>query len=110
MHLRSSSLASSTSEENRIAIVPGTCCLDNELAAARVPISPSSPVGGHTWLGCLGYVAAAVELDKQAQALGIGDARLIVAAGSGGTLAGLLAGPRGAETRGRFSFNRRCHQ
>lgn len=48
MHLRSSSLASSTSDENRIAIVPGTCCLDNELAAARVPISPSSPVGGHT--------------------------------------------------------------
>ena len=50
------------------------------------------PVGGHTWLGCLGYVAAAVELDEQAEALGIGDARLIVAAGSGGTLAGLLAG------------------
>ena len=50
------------------------------------------PVGGHTWLGCLGYVAAAVELDEQAEALGIGEARLIVAAGSGGTLAGLLAG------------------
>ncbi len=50
------------------------------------------PVGGHTWLGCLGYVAAAVELDEQAAALGIADARLIVAAGSGGTLAGLLAG------------------
>ena len=50
------------------------------------------PVGGHSWLGCLGYVAAAVELDEQAGALGIGDARLIVAAGSGGTLAGLLAG------------------
>lgn len=50
------------------------------------------PVGGHSWLGCLGYVAAAVELDEQAQATGIADARLIVAAGSGGTLAGLLAG------------------
>jgi D-cysteine desulfhydrase family pyridoxal phosphate-dependent enzyme len=50
------------------------------------------PVGGHTWLGCLGYVAAAVELDEQAHALGIDDARLVVAAGSGGTLAGLLAG------------------
>jgi D-cysteine desulfhydrase len=50
------------------------------------------PVGGHTWLGCLGYVVAAVELDEQARAVGIGDARLVVAAGSGGTLAGLLAG------------------
>lgn len=50
------------------------------------------PVGGHSWLGCLGYAAAALELDEQAQALGVGDARLVVAAGSGGTLAGLLAG------------------
>ena len=50
------------------------------------------PVGGHTWLGCLGYVAAAVEIDEQARDLGIGHARLVVAAGSGGTLAGLLAG------------------
>lgn len=50
------------------------------------------PVGGHTWLGCLGYVAAAVELDQQAQALGIDEAQVVVAAGSGGTLAGLLAG------------------
>ncbi|MDW8319007.1 MAG: pyridoxal-phosphate dependent enzyme [Anaerolineae bacterium] len=50
------------------------------------------PVGGHHWLGCLGYVAAAAELDQQARSLGIGDARVVVAAGSGGTLAGLLAG------------------
>jgi D-cysteine desulfhydrase len=50
------------------------------------------PVGGHSWVGCLGYVAAAVELDEQARALGIADARLVVAAGSGGTLAGLMAG------------------
>lgn len=50
------------------------------------------PVGGHTWRGCLGYVRAALELDGQARALGIENAYLIVAAGSGGTLAGLLAG------------------
>lgn len=50
------------------------------------------PVGGHSWLGCLGYVAAAVELDEQVRSLGIGEARVVVAAGSGGTLAGLLAG------------------
>jgi D-cysteine desulfhydrase family pyridoxal phosphate-dependent enzyme len=50
------------------------------------------PVGGHSWLGCLGYVSAALEIDEQARLLGIPDARLVLAAGSGGTLAGLMAG------------------
>jgi 1-aminocyclopropane-1-carboxylate deaminase/D-cysteine desulfhydrase-like pyridoxal-dependent ACC family enzyme len=50
------------------------------------------PVGGHTWRGCLGYVRAAVELDEQARALGIENAHVVLAAGSGGTLAGLMAG------------------
>ncbi len=50
------------------------------------------PVGGHNWLGALGYVRAAVEIDAQARALGIDQAWLVVAAGSGGTLSGLLAG------------------
>jgi D-cysteine desulfhydrase family pyridoxal phosphate-dependent enzyme len=50
------------------------------------------PVGGHTWLGCLGYVRAALELDQQVRALGLGKPQLVLAAGSGGTLAGLLAG------------------
>jgi D-cysteine desulfhydrase family pyridoxal phosphate-dependent enzyme len=50
------------------------------------------PVGGHTWLGCLGYAQAAVEIDAQARELGIEKAWLLLAAGSGGTLAGLLAG------------------
>ena len=50
------------------------------------------PVGGHTWRGCLGYVRAAMELDEQARALGIENARVVLAAGSGGTLAGLMAG------------------
>ncbi len=61
---------------------------------ARVQVGPHYfiPVGGHSWLGCLGYLRAAAELDEQAPNLGIGAARLIVAAGSGGTLAGLMAG------------------
>ena len=61
---------------------------------ARASVGPHYfiPVGGHSWLGCLGYVRAAGEIDEQARGLGISDARLIVAAGSGGTLAGLLAG------------------
>ena len=50
------------------------------------------PVGGYAWRGCLGYVRAAVELDGQARALGIGNAAVVLAAGTGGTLAGLLAG------------------
>jgi D-cysteine desulfhydrase len=50
------------------------------------------PVGGHNWRGCLGYVRAALEIDQQARGLGIDNAWLIMAAGSGGTLAGLLTG------------------
>jgi D-cysteine desulfhydrase len=63
---------------------------------ARLRVGPHYfiPVGGHTATGALGYVRAAVEIDEQARGLGIADARLVVAAGSGGTLAGLLAGLR----------------
>lgn len=50
------------------------------------------PVGGHSWLGCLGYVQAAIEIAQQVLEAGIPNARIITAAGSGGTLAGLLAG------------------
>jgi D-cysteine desulfhydrase family pyridoxal phosphate-dependent enzyme len=50
------------------------------------------PVGGHSCLGCLGYVEAAVEIDAQARLLGIENAWLAVAVGSGGTLAGLMVG------------------
>ncbi len=50
------------------------------------------PVGGHNWLGCLGYARAAIEIDEQARQMSLQGARLVVAAGTGGTLAGLLAG------------------
>jgi 1-aminocyclopropane-1-carboxylate deaminase/D-cysteine desulfhydrase-like pyridoxal-dependent ACC family enzyme len=50
------------------------------------------PVGGHSWRGCLGYVRAAIEIEVQSQALSIENAYLVTAAGTGGTLAGLLAG------------------
>jgi len=52
------------------------------------------PLGGSNGLGSLGYVRAALEIEKQAQAAGIADAWIVVATGSGGTLAGLLAGLR----------------
>lgn len=50
------------------------------------------PVGGHSWLGGLGYVRATVEIAEQASALGLERARVVMAAGSGGTLAGVWAG------------------
>ena len=62
------------------------------LARLRVGRHYFIPVGGHGWLGALGYARAAVELDAQARALGVGDAWVVLAAGTGGTLAGLMAG------------------
>lgn len=54
------------------------------------------PVGGHTVTGCLGYVAAAAELAAQVAALGLVAAKVVIitAVGTGGTLAGLMAGLR----------------
>jgi len=50
------------------------------------------PVGGHSWLGCLGYVRAAIEIETQTKTMGIQNPTLVMAAGTGGTLAGLMAG------------------
>ncbi len=52
------------------------------------------PVGGHTPLGGLGYVAAALELHRQIGEAGLdaGKTVIVVPAGTGGTLAGLAAG------------------
>ena len=50
------------------------------------------PVGGYSGGGGLGYVRAAIEVETQARAFGIEKAHLVLAAGTGGTLAGLLAG------------------
>ena len=50
------------------------------------------PVGGHTRTGCLGYVVAAQEIHEQAAAMGLQEPVVVLAAGSGGTLAGLWAG------------------
>jgi L-cysteate sulfo-lyase len=50
------------------------------------------PVGGHSATGALGYVAGALELAAQLEAQGLARACVVTAAGTGGTLAGLLAG------------------
>jgi D-cysteine desulfhydrase family pyridoxal phosphate-dependent enzyme len=52
------------------------------------------PVGGSTALGCLGYVRAVAELAEQAAAAGINVDAMVVAAGSTGTLSGMLLGQR----------------
>jgi 1-aminocyclopropane-1-carboxylate deaminase/D-cysteine desulfhydrase-like pyridoxal-dependent ACC family enzyme len=50
------------------------------------------PRGGATGLGAVGYALAAFELHEQLAAIGVGATRVVVAVGSGGTLAGLVAG------------------
>ncbi len=62
------------------------------LAWLRVGRHYFIPVGGYSWRGGLGYVRAAIEIETQARALGIEDAHVVLAAGTGGTLAGLIAG------------------
>jgi D-cysteine desulfhydrase len=63
-------------------------------AAERVADHYHVPLGGSTGLGALGYVRAALEIEEQAQQAEAADARVVLAAGSGGTLAGLLVGLR----------------
>jgi D-cysteine desulfhydrase family pyridoxal phosphate-dependent enzyme len=52
------------------------------------------PVGGHNVTGCLGYVEAACEIHEQVQSQNLPPEKITIltAAGTGGTLAGLMAG------------------
>jgi 1-aminocyclopropane-1-carboxylate deaminase/D-cysteine desulfhydrase-like pyridoxal-dependent ACC family enzyme len=50
------------------------------------------PVGGHHWLGGLGYLRCAIELAEQVREHRLHEALVISATGTGGTLAGLMAG------------------
>src|SRR5574341_1271861 len=50
------------------------------------------PVGGHTSVGCLGYVLAAMEIEEQLRERRVEKATIVTASGTGGTLAGLIAG------------------
>ncbi len=88
-----------TSKRPRPRSLEATIRLARLLARLRIASHYFIPVGGHDWLGALGYVRAALEIDEQSRDLGLGAAWLVVAAGSGGTLAGLLAGLRLAGSR-----------
>ncbi len=52
------------------------------------------PMGGSNEIGMLGYVDCAIELDRQAREMGIGDAVIYTTVGSMGTYLGLLIGLR----------------
>jgi D-cysteine desulfhydrase family pyridoxal phosphate-dependent enzyme len=65
-----------------------------EEASQRVGDHYHVPLGGSNGLGSVGYVRAALEIVEQANSAGVADAWIVIATGSGGTLAGLLAGLR----------------
>jgi D-cysteine desulfhydrase len=59
--------------------------------------------GGSVPLGCVGYVEAAIELSRQVEAGELPEpSHVVVALGSGGTAAGLLAGMKVAGLRSRL--------
>jgi len=72
--------------------------VDRELPRAAAAIASAGhrpylvPRGGATGLGAVGYALAAFELHEQLAAIGVTTARVVVAVGSGATLAGLVAG------------------
>jgi D-cysteine desulfhydrase family pyridoxal phosphate-dependent enzyme len=68
------------------------------LARLRVGAHYFIPVGGHSWRGGLGYARAGLEIHEQARERDIPNARVVTAAGTGGTLAGLMAGLRLVES------------
>lgn len=59
------------------------------------------PYGGSNAIGAAGYVAAMDELAGQALRAGVRFDHLVVASGSGGTQAGMVAGARAANLHGR---------
>jgi len=63
-----------------------------ERAAELVDEHYFVPIGGSNGLGSIGYSVAALELHRQTEDLGIERAIVVVAVGSGGTMAGLWAG------------------
>lgn len=80
------------------SVRPGRCTFEEldghlrDVARDRVGDHYFIPIGGSNWLGSLGYIGAALELDRQTREAGLEHAWVVSAAGSGGTFAGLVAG------------------
>ena len=78
--------------------VPERDSVDAGLSAAAAELAAAGrrpylmPRGGAGGLGAVGYALAAFEVREQLAARGVDSARAVVATGSGGTLAGLVAG------------------
>lgn len=78
--------------------VPERDSVDAGLPAAAAELAAAGrrpylmPRGGASGLGAVGYALAAFEVCEQLAAHGVDSARVVVATGSGGTLAGLVVG------------------
>jgi len=78
--------------------VPERDSVDAGLPAAAAELAAAGrrpylmPRGGASGLGAVGYALAAFEVREQLAARSVDSARVVVATGSGGTLAGLVAG------------------
>ena len=85
-----------------VRFIPGLTLLEMEqrMEAAAAELRERGrrpyiiPVGGSTPLGCLGYVRAVEELARQAEEQRLRVDAMVVAAGSTGTLAGVMLGAR----------------
>ncbi len=88
----------------RVTVVPAGTDLAAAMQAEADDLAASGrvgyvlPGGGSNPLGALGYVAAAKELTAQLDELDLVVDNLVVASGSGGTHAGLVAGLTGLST------------
>lgn len=61
------------------------------------------PVGGSNSIGAVGYMMAMPEILRQFELMNIGCERIVVAASSGGTLAGMMLGAKTSGFRGRIT-------
>ncbi|MBA3525250.1 MAG: pyridoxal-phosphate dependent enzyme, partial [Geodermatophilaceae bacterium] len=91
LHRRLGTMLSWTGDPDRPSVDAGMDEVGARLrGAGRRPYVV--PRGGATAVGALGYTRATVELDRQLEAVGLRPETLWLAAGSGGTMAGLILG------------------
>ena len=89
--LRSGAIVEFTDSPNRTSVDAAA-----DAAAHRLRLEGRCPYGlprgGATAIGALGLANAALELNEQLEQNGIDDVTIVVPVGSGGTIAGLIAG------------------
>ncbi|HEX6829150.1 MAG TPA: D-cysteine desulfhydrase [Burkholderiales bacterium] len=91
----------------RVTVIPREASREREMEALAERLRAEGrkpcciPLGGTDAAGDLGYAACALELLEQCAAAGIEPGHVIVATGTGGTQAGLVAGLHAADSRTR---------